>query len=85
MLGPLHGAFLLISLAGLVVKIWALVDALIRPQRAYVAAGKQTKTLWVAILAVAVLASYFGFLALIGFVAALVYLLDVRPAVRIYR
>ena len=85
MLGPLHGIFLVISLVTLVIKVWALIDAAIRPSRAFVSEGKQTKGLWVAILVVAVLATYVGFLSIIGLIAALIYLLDVRPAVKTYR
>ena len=85
MLGPLSGIFLVISLVTLVVKLWALIDAAIRPSRAFVSEGKQTKGLWVGILAVAVLASFVGFLSILGLIAALVYLLDVRPAVKSYR
>jgi hypothetical protein len=85
MLGPLHGIFLIVSLAMLVVKVWALVDAAIRPSRAFPAEAKQTKAIWVAILAIAVLVTYIGLFSIIGLVAALVYLLDVRPAVRAYK
>lgn len=85
MLGPLSGIFLVISLVTLVIKLWALVDAAIRPSRAFVSEGKQTKGLWVAILVVAVLVTYVGFLSILGLIAALVYLLDVRPAVKTYR
>jgi hypothetical protein len=85
MLGPLHGIFLIVSLAMLVVKVWALVDAALRPQRGYVAEGKQTKTFWLVVLGLAVVVTYVGLFTIIGLVAALVYLLDVRPAVRAYR
>ena len=85
MLGPLSGIFLVISLATLIIKLWALIDAAIRPSRAFVSEGKQTKGLWVAILAVAVLVTYVGFLSILGLIAALVYLLDVRPAVKTYK
>jgi uncharacterized membrane protein YwzB len=85
MLGPLHGIFLVISLVTLVIKVWALIDAAVRPPGAFVSEGKQTKGLCVAILVVAVLATYVGFLSIIGLVAALVYLLDVRPAVKAYK
>ena len=85
MLGPLSGIFLVISLVTLVIKLWALIDAAIRPSRAFVSEGKQTKGLWVAILAFAVLSTYVGFLSILGLIAALVYLLDVRPAVKAYR
>jgi hypothetical protein len=85
MLGPLHGVFLLVSLAMLVVKLWALVDCAIRPQNGFVVEEKQTKTFWLVVLGLAVLVTYIGLFTIIGLVAALVYLLDVRPAVRAYR
>ena len=78
----------LLGLIALGVKLWALVDAIIRPGDAYVAAGKLTKPAWIAILAVAVLltgASFTGLLGIIAIIAAIVYLVDVRPAVRSMR
>lgn len=74
---------------------WALIDALRRPARAFVAEGKRTKVFWGTILGVAVVVSFiatpfpsgafiggpFGLLALASAVAALVYLFDVRPAI----
>ena len=72
--------------AVLALAVWALVDALIRPTSAYVAAGKLTKPAWVAITALAAVLSYFvlplNFLGLIATVASIVYLVDVRPALR---
>jgi uncharacterized membrane protein YkvI len=82
LLVPLTGAFIVIFLAILAVKIYALVDALTRPERAFALAGKQTKTFWSVVLVLAVLSSFLGFLSLVGLVAALVYLVDVRPAVK---
>lgn len=78
---PLHGAFLVIFLAIVLVKIFALVDALSRPAGAFTYAGKQTKQFWLVVLVLAVLSTFVGFFTLIGLVAALVYLLDVRPAI----
>jgi hypothetical protein len=81
-------AFLLQALtwAALALAAWALVDALIRPAPGFVAAGKLTKPAWVAITAVAAAVVYFfgllSFLGLPAIVAAVVYLVDVRPAVR---
>lgn len=80
-----NNLLLLPWLALLALKLWALVDACIRPAVAFPAAGKLTKAAWVAILAAAVLLSGFsvlGLLSLVGTVAAIVYLVDVRPAVR---
>jgi uncharacterized membrane protein len=80
-LAPLHGAFLFIQIAILVVCVFALIDAMSRKAQSFVYYEKQTKQFWVAVLAVAAIASFLGFLTFIALVAALVYLLDVRPAV----
>jgi hypothetical protein len=70
----------------LVVKLFALCDAAVRPNALFVAADKQTKLLWMVMLGVALLVHVieqgFGLLALIGAVVALVYLADVRPMLR---
>jgi uncharacterized membrane protein YgcG len=76
LLFPLHGALLIIHLVVFVVVLGALIDAVIRPDRAFVAAGKQTKVFWCLILLVGV------FIALVGIIAAIVYFVDVRPALR---
>ena len=64
------------------VKVWAFVDALIRPAAGYVAAEKLTKPVWLVILGVsillaAVLGGIFG--AVICACAAGIYMVDVRP------
>lgn len=93
MLGPLFSFFQLLALAVLVVQVWALIDAVMRPGPAYVAADKQTKNTWLAILGLTVAVNllfgggvfgggFLGLFTLIGLIAALVYLVDVRPAVR---
>jgi hypothetical protein len=79
---PLHGFFLVLFVAVLVVKVVALIDCITAPEPAFAAHGKQTKSIWTVILVVAVLSTFASFLTVIGLVAALVYLLDVRPAVR---
>lgn len=70
----------------LVLTLWAFVDALIRPAAAFVAAGKLTKPGWLAITGIAVLVTYvftpMSFLGLPAVIAGVVYLVDVRPAVR---
>jgi uncharacterized membrane protein len=73
-----------ITLALLVIKLWALVDAVLRPAEAFSAADKLTKTAWLWILGLAFAADVVlpsMILMLAGTVAAFVYLLDVRPAV----
>ena len=66
--------------------IWALIDALIRPANGYIAASKLNKPAWVGITGLAVVFAYLtGALTLfwlIAAVASVVYLVDVRPAVR---
>ena len=75
----------LIVLGLFFVKLWALVDGILRPSQAYVAADKQTKTAWMWILGLALIAHIVfayptALLSLIGTVAAFVYLVDVKPA-----
>lgn len=75
-----------LSVGLMLVMVVAFVDAAIRPAAAYVAAGKQTKLLWVLVLGVASAASFVGgvtsLLGIAGLIAAIVYFVDVRPAVR---
>ena len=82
--GASSALVLALGLLALGIKLWALVDSITRPGPAFPAAGKLTKPLWVGILAAAVLlggADVFGLFSLLGTVAAIVYLVDVRPAV----
>lgn len=76
---------LLVTLALLVVKIFAFVNSLMYSAAAYDAANKLTKPAWNIILGLGVVAQLVlgGALGLIGLaftIAALVYLADVRPA-----
>jgi hypothetical protein len=76
--------------AGLGLKVFAFVDALRTDSQAFPYAGKRTKGLWLGITGVAlavniVVLDPLWFLNVIGVVAALVYLVDVRPAVKQYR
>jgi hypothetical protein len=70
----------------LALGVWAFVDALTRPAAGFVAAGKLTKPAWLAITGLAVVVIWFfkpmSFLGLPAIIAAVVYLVDVRPAVR---
>jgi hypothetical protein len=78
---------LVTSLALFALKVFCLVDAAVRPAEAYLAADKSKKEFWLLILGVT-LAAHLAFqsplslLNLAGSIAALVYVLDVRPAVR---
>jgi hypothetical protein len=75
-----------LSLAIVVMQGWALVDCVLRPAKAFEAAGKLTKPAWLAITAIALVVGLLfgplGILGLAGIVASIVYLVDVRPAVR---
>ena len=70
----------------LALAVWAFVDALIRPANGYVAAGKLTKPGWAAITGLAALILFWqgpmSFLGLPAVIGAIVYLVDVRPAVK---
>ena len=79
-----HPAFALLSLIGFglfVLKVWALIDCITRPAPAFELHNKLTKVAWLVILALAVLFGGLGILGLAGTVAAIVYLVDVKPAV----
>ena len=75
------------TLALFAIEAWAFVDAVSQRPDAFVAADKQTKTMWLVILGVALAAHMLiwhpiHLLNIAGAVASIVYLVDVRPAVR---
>ena len=78
--------FAIVYYGVLALAVWAFVDAVVRPAAAYVAAGKLTKPGWLAITGIAALVLLWrgpmDFFGLPAVVAAVVYLVDVRPAVR---
>ena len=86
-LGQAQGyVMLVLTLAALGLEVFAFVHALKTRPDAFVAASKRTKQFWMAVTGVATLLGFvslggLGFLAIIGVVAAGVYLADVRPAV----
>jgi Protein of unknown function (DUF2516) len=91
--GVVFYLFWAVAVVGFVIEVWAFADAVRRPAAAYVAAGKLNKRLWLIILGVALLFGLAGAVAIvsiiqmlpiIAFIAAAVYLADVRPAVRQY-
>jgi hypothetical protein len=94
----IHGAlayfFWFIAIVAFIFEVFALIDAIRVPTDAYTAAGKQTKKLWLIILAVAnvvglagaaAFLSILSILPIIAFIVAAIYLADVRPAVASYR
>ncbi len=87
LLAPTNLFLTVLNLVLLGLAFWAFFDALIRPAAAFPAAGKLTKPAWLAItgISVALCLVGVGLLGLFGAavaVAVLVYLVDVRPAVR---
>jgi hypothetical protein len=90
-MNPVGYFFWALLVAAFVVEGWAFVDAIRHPAGAFVAAGKQTKPLWLIILGVAVVIGIAGafnqltivsILPIVAFVAAAIYLADVRPKLR---
>lgn len=87
-MSPLWWFFAALGIIVLIVEAFAFIDAARRPAQAYIAADKQTKNLWLVLLGLAVVLNLaFGrgvlsIFVIVGLIAALVYLLDVRPAVR---
>ncbi len=81
------GLMTIATLALFAIQAWAFIDGVSHRPDAYLAADKMTKTTWLIILGIALAAhmliwSPLSFLNLIGAVAAIVYLVDVRPALR---
>jgi hypothetical protein len=70
-----------------VLRLWALLDCLVRKPAAFPAVDKLTKPAWLAILLISGLLGTFASppafpISLISVVVSAVYLADVRPAVR---
>jgi hypothetical protein len=94
--GPVDWFFYVLLAGAFLVEAFAFIDALRHRADAYIAASKQTKPLWLIILGVALVIGFggitqevglFSFLALpiIAFVAAAIYLADVRPKLKTVR
>lgn len=87
---------LVLALGAFAVEVFALVEAIRTPAHAFSSAGKLTRQAWLAILGVATAIGFltlpfpgvlspFNFLAIVAAVAAIVFVVDVRPAVAPYR
>ena len=80
------GIMWLLSMALIVFSGFALFDAAVRREDAYRAADKKTKPFWLIILGIAfvvnLLFPILSFLPIIGLIATIVYMVDVRPALR---
>lgn len=88
LLGLQSPVLLILTLGLLGFKGWAFVDAMTRRADAFVAADKMTKQAWLIILGLALaahfvlLSSPFALVNLVGSVAAIVYIVDARPAMQ---
>jgi hypothetical protein len=77
----------IVSLGMFVAQAVAFIDSLTHPAEAYVAGDKLTKQAWCIILGLALVAhmliwSPLSLFNLVGIVATIVYLVDVRPTLR---
>ncbi|MER5933785.1 DUF2516 family protein [Streptomyces sp. NPDC002054] len=75
----------LLGLAMLVLAVVAFVFALVAREDAYRAADKQTKTFWLVILGITVAVDLFLgmlFLQIAGLIATIVFMVDVKPALK---
>jgi len=90
---PLEWLFWVLGVAAFVAETWAFVDAIRRPPGGFTAAGKLNKPLWLVITGIAAAIGIYsvtyggGFsplsiLEVAAFIAAAIYLTDVRPKVR---
>jgi hypothetical protein len=78
---------MLVTLVLFVVQTWAFIDAVSRRPEFFVAADKLTKPAWLLILGLGLAAHMLiwnpiSLLNLLGTVAAIVYIVDARPAMR---
>src|SRR5690606_41744641 len=80
------GFMWLLSMALIVFSGFALIDAAVRREDAYRAADKKTKPFWLIVLGLAfvvnLIFNILSFLPIIGLIATIVYMVDVRPALR---
>lgn len=80
--------WMIISVVVLAFAVFAFVDGALRREDAYRATGKQTKQTWLIILGLAVVVNLVPIpglgmmLMLIGLIASIVYIVDVRPALK---
>ncbi|WP_432194225.1 DUF2516 family protein [Streptomyces sp. bgisy027] len=80
------GFMWLLSMALILFSGFALIDAAIRREDAYRAADKKSKAFWLIILGLAfvvnLIFNILSFLPIIGLIATIVYMVDVRPAIK---
>ena len=87
--GSIQGLIgLVFGMAALALAVFGLVDALRHRPDAFTAAGKASKNVWIAVLAVAVALSFYSVASpftlawILAVVGSGVYAADVRPALR---
>jgi hypothetical protein len=80
MLGEIFGVdglfVVVFALVGIVIPLWAIIDAISRPTGAFRAAGS-SKGLWLALMIL-----FWFFTGIIGVILSVVYLASIRPRVR---
>lgn len=68
-----------------VLKVWAFVDCLRRPEQAFPAVGRQSKVLWLVLTGISALTGLvfdpLGIFGIAGVVVALIYLFEIRPRI----
>ena len=68
-----------------VLKVWAFVDCLRRPEQAFPAVGRQSKVLWLVLTGISALTGLvfdpLGIFGIAGVVVALLYLFEIRPRI----
>ncbi len=84
------GILMVVTLAVFVLQAWAFIDAVSRKPGEFEAGNKMTKPAWLIILGLALAAhlliwSPISLLNIAGTIAAIVYLVDVRPVLRSLR
>lgn len=87
---------LVLAIGAFAIEVFALVEAIRTPAQAFTNAGKLSRQAWLAIVGVATAVGFLAlpfpgfispmnFLAIIAAVAAIIFVVDVRPAVAPYR
>jgi hypothetical protein len=94
-LSVLDWFFEVLAIGAFIFEGFAFIDATRRPKAAFIAVSKQTKPLWLIITGVATAIglgtaasgsfAVIGILSVVAFVAAAIYLTDVRPKVKDFR
>src|SRR5215469_18946697 len=85
-LSIINTIFWVLLLAAFVVETWAFIHAILQPTAAFVAAGKQTKPIWLIILGIAFLIGVggaIGYLSLLSFFPIIAFVGADRKSTRL--